>query len=239
MIRDNIKDEKYFENYLNNLYTRIDRFEGLTKKVVDERGYEDKGAQNGLFTLQGFYLNAIKALFSFGASKTDIENYFKKFINLSYDFKHPLTYNLILDGVSLGILLDVNDEYFNKLVELIRKSDLNDYLIDFLLSKKVNWDKQAKDFKFPEPYLSLEQVISLATSGEKEKAVEKLKFYLDKEWYKGHSDTGWYDNHKSKHDTYAGYWSWESGALVQVLGLDDSSLKDQQYYPYDMVHWND
>ena len=36
-----------------------------------------------------------------------------------------------------------------------------------------------------------------------------------------------------------GYWSFESGALVKVLGLDDSSLKGLPYYPYDMVHWND
>lgn len=36
-----------------------------------------------------------------------------------------------------------------------------------------------------------------------------------------------------------GYWSFESGALVKILGLDDSSLKEVQYYPYDMVHWNE
>ena len=32
-----------------------------------------------------------------------------------------------------------------------------------------------------------------------------------------------------------GYWSFESGALVKILGLDDSSLKEVQYYPYDML----
>jgi hypothetical protein len=31
----------------------------------------------------------------------------------------------------------------------------------------------------------------------------------------------------------------EQGALVKILGLNDSILKDQQYYPYDMVHWRD
>jgi hypothetical protein len=56
-------------------------------------------------------------------------------------------------------------------------------------------------------------------------------------WYKGHSDTGWYNDHKSKWNIHFGYWSFESGALVKILGLDDNSLKNQQYYPYDMVHW--
>ncbi|WP_368135627.1 PoNe immunity protein domain-containing protein, partial [Bacteroides caccae] len=48
----------------------------------------------------------------------------------------------------------------------------------------------------------------------------------------------WYNDHKYGivHD---GYWSFESGALVKVLGLDDSCLKGLPYYPYDMVHWND
>ena len=67
------------------------------------------------------------------------------------------------------------------------------------------------------------------------KALEK---YLKKEWYRGHSDLSWHDDHKYgiNHD---GYWCFESGALVKVLGLDDSSLKGLPYYPYDMVHWND
>ena len=30
-----------------------------------------------------------------------------------------------------------------------------------------------------------------------------------------------------------------TGVLVKVLGLDDSILKGQPYYPYDMVHWAD
>ncbi|WP_366770662.1 PoNe immunity protein domain-containing protein [Sphingobacterium sp.] len=29
----------------------------------------------------------------------------------------------------------------------------------------------------------------------------------------------------------------KSGALVKILGLDDNSLKEQQYYPYEMIHW--
>ncbi|WP_373843810.1 PoNe immunity protein domain-containing protein, partial [Bacteroides heparinolyticus] len=36
-----------------------------------------------------------------------------------------------------------------------------------------------------------------------------------------------------------GYWSFESGALVKILGLDDSDWQDLSYYPYDMVHYKD
>jgi hypothetical protein len=87
------------------------------------------------------------------------------------------------------------------------------------------------------PYQALVDVINFART-DKLKSVQRLKQYLEKEWYKGHANSGWYDNHKSKHATYSGYWCWESGALVKALGLEDSSLKEQLYYPYDMVHRN-
>ena len=72
----------------------------------------------------------------------------------------------------------------------------------------------------------------------KELSIQKLEKYLKKEWYQGHFDCAWHDDHKYgiRHD---GYWSFESGALVKALGLDDSSLKGLPYYPYDMVHWNE
>lgn len=36
---------------------------------------------------------------------------------------------------------------------------------------------------------------------------------------------------------YSGYWSFESGAVVKILGLDDNELEDVKYYPYDLVHF--
>lgn len=64
-----------------------------------------------------------------------------------------------------------------------------------------------------------------------------MRDYLANEWYQGQNDTGWYDAHKSKEDIFSGYWSFVSGAIVKILELDDSSLKDTPYYPYDMVHY--
>jgi hypothetical protein len=57
-----------------------------------------------------------------------------------------------------------------------------------------------------------------------------LSFFTQKqiEWYGGHSSLGLHDAHKSQWNIHSGYWSFESG-----------SLKDTQYYPYDMVHWED
>ena len=48
---------------------------------------------------------------------------------------------------------------------------------------------------------------------------------------------GWYECHKHQGKLYFGYWSFESGANIKILGLDDSILKGISYYPYDMVHF--
>ena len=66
---------------------------------------------------------------------------------------------------------------------------------------------------------------------------EKLKEYLEKYWYVGHKNMGWYDIHKAKEKLYYGYWSFEAGAIAKILNLDDSNLKNVPYYPYDLVHY--
>ncbi|MDR4190445.1 hypothetical protein COL87_26390 [Bacillus pseudomycoides] len=38
---------------------------------------------------------------------------------------------------------------------------------------------------------------------------------------------------------FSGYWSFESGAIAKILNLDDSTLRDTPYYPYDMVHYRE
>lgn len=50
--------------------------------------------------------------------------------------------------------------------------------------------------------------------------------------------TYWYDSDKNKHETFFGYWCFESAAFIKILNLDDSIIEKQEYYPYDLVHWD-
>ncbi|WP_221644983.1 PoNe immunity protein domain-containing protein [Listeria booriae] len=49
--------------------------------------------------------------------------------------------------------------------------------------------------------------------------MDALKTYLDSKWYAGHDDMGWYDSHFLQGETYSGYWSFESVALVKRLNV--------------------
>lgn len=73
------------------------------------------------------------------------------------------------------------------------------------------------------------------------KGLKEVDLFL-KHWYKDLAGTGWHDSHKpdeaGNQGGYYGYWSFEAGAAVLLLGIeDDSSLHKYLYYPKDMVAW--
>ena len=140
--------------------------------------------------------------------------------------------------LSIGVMLNYDDDLMLNLVQLIKDKGAKDYIYDILIKYRFpEWEPTTDVVLYPSPYQAIISVTELVKL-DKIEAVKRLEKYLKKEWYRGHSDLSWHDDHKYgiNHD---GYWCFESGALVKVLGLNDSSLKGLPYYPYDMVHWND
>ncbi|MXO33848.1 DUF1911 domain-containing protein [Apibacter sp. B3889] len=231
IIEQNIK-------YIQEDFLKIKSLEEDEKKGIQKYPKPNneiiKSVYNGIFIYQ--YDNLI-AKYSMGQPISSIIEEYK--ITVSYmekGWKAISGYIFMVWILSIGIMLEAEPDIFDKLKSLVERDRLNDYLVDFFLQNCTQWSKQTTKFEFPRPYKATQDIISLAQT-DKAAALERLKKYLQKEWYKGHSDTGWHDDHKSKWNVHTGYWSFESGALVKILGLDDSTLKDQQYYPYDMVHW--
>ena len=135
-------------------------------------------------------------------------------------------------ALSIGILLEIDEEIFDQLVSLVKKDDPEDYLIDYLIqSRHPEW-KIRLNYNFPKPYGFTRKIIEEEDS---EQALKLLKEYVTKKWYPGHRDTGWYDLHKENIDNYYGYWSFESGALCKLTGLDYRELEGIPYFPYDLI----
>ena len=84
---------------------------------------------------------------------------------------------------------------------------------------------------FPNTFTTLQRVVY------EENKIELLKKYLNNDWY--NEDCGCYEAHKSKQNIYYGYWSFEAGAIAKILKINDTQLRDTQYYPYDMVHYKE
>lgn len=75
-----------------------------------------------------------------------------------------------------------------------------------------------------------------------ESALKELHQFL-KRWYKDLAGCGWHNSHiadkNGNQGGYYGYWSFEAGAAVILLDIDDdSSLHQYLYYPKDLVAWH-
>ena len=135
-------------------------------------------------------------------------------------------------ALSIGILLEVDETTFDKLVDLVRKDDPEDYLIDYLIqSRHPEW-KIRINYDFPSPYGFTRKIIEEENS---EQALKLLKEYLVKKWYQGSRDAAWYDLHNQNVKNHVGYWSFESGALCKLKELDYKQLEGLPYFPYDLV----
>ena len=238
-IRDKLKDRKHFERILK---ARLDEIntdkESLSEIEVHKLficrviAYHSMDViqirysmDGGLQELKGIYLDSLK------------------YFIVGYNCNNPIYFD-ILNRVSLAILLNIPEESFMQLVDYVQRMDEQakpsdwtpDLLLWFLLNSRLKDDEEkthAQRLAFPRLYRGLYKVIQ-APNGETAK--KALMEYIGK-WYGLNKDAPWYNNHLR--GTYRGYWAWEVAAVAKIMHIDDSELKDNPYYPYDMVHWED
>lgn len=177
-----------------------------------------------------------KNRYSSGSSMSEVREAFLAYLEIkSLVLNGHIHYLDDLDIISVGILLDIDAETMEPFIENIEQVNYQDYLMDFLIRYyRPDWS-QHEEIRFKRPYAHAKAIIE---AEDQEKALGALRHYVFSKWYPGSNDAPWYNSHKSKNPAFHdGYWSFEAGAIAKILGLDDSSLEGQQYYPYDMVHW--
>ena len=239
-MRGILKSDEYFAEKLSKSDEEVAHYEELVAKVCAARGENDRGVQNGYGILASIYQNRINLIYTSGIRDDEIKETYISLLRYYVKTWEPdNSYFELIKVFSLAILLNIDskNEDVAALIRLLREADYHDYLVDFLLSfidKKCS--ENYPDFKWSNTYESLKDVVE---SENKENAIALLKSYLDNQWYDIHKECAWHDSHKSTKTTYYGNWCFESGALAKALELDDSSLKEQLYYPYDLVHRGD
>ena len=232
-MRDRLKETNHWKDLL----------EVIDEELTDDIGYlntissdDHHGINSSNAFIWGNYLLKISVLYSSGADIKNIRTIFPEFISF---FEKSWTkengYVDLIWAVSLGIMLDISSDVMQKLQELVKRENYRDYLLDFMFNSiDSEWEIISDDFNAHIPYKELHGIINAHDSTN---VTKLLKEYLDKKWYKGHDEEGWYNSHK--HTDYAGYWSFESGAVAKILKLNDTGWENQKYYPYDMVHYSD
>ena len=233
-MRDRIKDEHYFNSLIQKEKESIIMFEDAVKKTTLEKGELDRGTRNGYNILINFYEKEINLLYSLGEDLATIEEVYKKLL-LYYSKMWDRKYGYIelIKVLSLAVLFEVDRSDIFELEKKLISEKFDDYLVNFLIQKiDSTWERKGDEFEF-KVYDCLKQI----SEKDREIACEELKEYLLEKWYEIHRECAWYDSHKSNKNVYYGYWSFEAGAIAKILNLNDSSLKDVPYYPYDLVHY--
>ena len=234
-MRDKLKDENYFNRLIEEKESRIIRAENLQKQLITERGESDRGTRAGYTDLVIKYLDIINLLYSGGSDLEIIEGYYKKLLPY-YGKMWDRNYGYIdlIKVLSLGVLFGIDKKEIAVLEEKLKAENFDDYLVNVLIkSVDPGWMNSGTEFEFPRLYDYLKTVLESDAS----QTCDMLKEYLEKKWYKIHRQCAWYNSHKKDRDLYYGYWSFDAGAIAKILKLDDLTLKDVSYYPYDLVHY--
>ena len=234
------------EDYLRT----INNAEEQIKKVTadEEQGIQRYSSDN-ISIIRAYYLCwfqygtvVFSAMYSLGEKIEDLCPYFdisvkgleNSYQSMFYNTVFCINYNYdaLLDLISIGILLEIDDDTMKVIADGARFYHANDALVDFLLSAyDIGWEHCTGKFYRPRPYQYTKDIIQTAQE-DKEEASRLLEEYVKKKWLSGN---GYKNAHKEK--GYIGVWSYDAAALAKILGLDDSCFKGKKNYPYDLAHY--
>ena len=126
---------------------------------------------------------------------------------------------------ALGILFEEGIEKFEKLISIMDEFKDHDLLSEYFINgcglKRKYYSEvfACKDFEFSKELVESAQK-------DKEKASKKLVHHFKTYW-----------NDPVKPPRYKGYWLWEYAAISKMFKLDDSELKYNPHYPYELAHY--
>ncbi|HFK1749890.1 TPA: PoNi-like cognate immunity protein [Bacillus cereus] len=228
---------EYHKEFIEENREDIKSLEEDTKNGIQRYSKDNKSIIEGTYLANFRYeMEDIRAKYSLGEDVSVIE---EDFHNAIYDLENTgsreIGYLSLIWMISLGILLETDKKNIERLKKIVDKKNMNDAVIDFLLcASDIGYTKMTNRYYKENPYAKTREIIELAQTDKKE-ASKRLQTYMEKEWFKGHYDYEWKNAHKEP--GYVGYWSFETAAIVKILELDDTSLKDNNHYPYDLAHY--
>ena len=150
------------------------------------------------------------------------------------DFSTLADYEDTLQLLSIAIMLR-DERSVERIIHVLRSHRGEDGLFEELISPYVDDYQSIETCILGEPFETLLKAFNVESAGE---TLDLIKEYL-KRWYpKMKNHPRWYDGHlRVSPDGYApyyGYWAFEAGATVYLLGLNDHSI-DHMVYPKDLV----
>lgn len=228
-MRDIRKPKEYFDSYVDKEKARINDFEDSLEKgeIKETRILPVRRS------VEMFRYHMMVARYSRGDSVESLIDDYKICVHKIPEVGDQYSYGDLMNLLSIGIMMEIDDETFEILSDHVLKYMKDDWLLKYLIHYRrpevAYHDSPLWLKKF---YQRTQDVI------ESEMPEEAMKLYLNK-WYQSNQSNYWYGRHNSAQNTYFGYWAFEAGAIVKIMGIDDTLFKDSPYYPYDLVHYEE
>ena len=238
-MRDKAKDEMYFSERFNedseNLKEILDDFHNDIEIGEHPEKFNIRVYKYQIF-IEAFY--KFYSGYSLGLDINELIPEIKLMIqNLIETRKERDSNYEDMEFIVHFILLFNQTEFLDDFKKLLEKSEDRDFYLDSVMQcLDSSWQISTEKILWPKEIKPLCEVIQLSKT-DQNAAVQRLKKYLDKEWFKTLTEGLITNRQLEKGMWYRGYWCIEAAALVKALELDDRELKDCKYYPYDMAHF--
>lgn len=227
LMRDSRCDMYLVKKYRDDMKSDI----GEYKKVAEQsEGHAFNSVYASIINMR-FY--ALRYGYILGSDLNQLHN---EYLEISNDFQkidYLVHSNNIVDILALGILFEDSLENLKKIVKLGDLSKVNDIVFDYLANgcgiKRTFNSKYFQD----DDNKVLTEIIQLAQIDNKQ-ASEKFVDYIQNEFPKNYWGEDWTGDVGEK---FLGVCLYAYAAIAKILNLDDSSLKDNPYYTYDLVHY--
>jgi hypothetical protein len=247
-VRDSRKDESYFKGYRNYLEKRISKYLGLQKDIEQ---LDSVARVNVPWALFEFYIKKIEIDFSLGYSlgdlKVDTQESLKWLLEMErrgnqlelredkvyFAQKRDLTLNnyyFYLYWLTFAKAVDLDLSLVKEAISIMAQVGV-DRLFDLIMVQLGDKNRKIGE-KVRHPKI-FKKLLSVVEAPEVERP-GLMKAYLDG-WYASTLQAGLNDNHAKDSRSYRGYWCYEAALVVMLWNIDDSSFRNNPYYPKDLV----
>lgn len=225
-MRDSRCNERLVREYMENMKCDLKQY----KKIVEISGGHADSLYASIINMR-FY--ALRYGYILGSDLNQLHN---EYLEISSDFQkidYLVHSNNIVDILALGILFEDSLENLKKIVELGDLCKVNDIVFDYLANgcgiKRTFNSKYFQD----DNNKVLTEIIQLAKIDNKQ-ASEKFTNYIENEFPKNYWGENWAGD---VGEDFEGVCLYAYAAIAKILNLDDSLLKDNPYYTYDLVYY--
>jgi hypothetical protein len=249
MLRDSIKDKKYFDDAIADTDQTILRY---IQRLQQPEKLSPTGRMGGAAGLCRLTLSRLEYSYSLGntliSNKQDLIDLLK-YRGMQQFFADDLPvqdanrrveweklgfskYKETLTWLAFAVSTGTNQDYFKTLFELVDNKGL-DTLFDRIAIKLGDTDRLVgSKMLYAKPY----QLLLDAVDAEGDRQATLMNKFMDA-WYPACVKNGFYETHNITNNFgYAGYWCFEAALVTLVFNLDDSGYRNHKYYPAALVH---